>query len=73
MTTMLGVINHTFLSLISKKKEARSMGYFRSTAMCNTVYKIVTKVIANRLNWFSTKSSQKNKVDLLLAGPLWKA
>lgn len=46
---MLGALNHTFLSFILKKCCPREMGDFKPIALCNTVYKIVTKVIANRL------------------------
>lgn len=47
--TMLGSVNHTFLSLIPKKKEPQAMSDFRPIAFCNTIYKVVTKIIANRL------------------------
>ncbi|XP_059075295.1 uncharacterized protein LOC131875241 [Cryptomeria japonica] len=50
--TMLGEINHTFLALIPKKKNPEIMSDFRPISLYNTVYKIVTKVIANRPKLF---------------------
>lgn len=47
--TMLGAINHTFLPLIPKKEGPQSMGDFRPITLCNTVHKVVTKIIANRI------------------------
>lgn len=47
--TMLGAINHTFLALIPKKSYPQKMGDFRPNALCNIIYKIVTKIISNGL------------------------
>ena len=41
--------NATFLTLILKGEGADTIGKFRPIALCNFIYKIVTKVIANRL------------------------
>ena len=48
-TTMLGSLNHTFLSLIPEKRNAQAMGDYRLTSLINTMYMIVTKVMTNRL------------------------
>lgn len=42
-------MNETHLILIPKKKHYETPADFRPISLCNVVYKIVSKVIANRL------------------------
>jgi len=42
-----GTLNATFLALIPKCENLGSFGYFRTIALCNLAYKIITKNIAN--------------------------
>jgi hypothetical protein len=44
-----GGTNSSFLALIPKEKGAINFGRFRPISLCNTSYKILTKVIANRI------------------------
>ena len=46
---MLKAFNATFLALIPKEKEANMVEKFRPIALCNVIYKIVSKLVANRL------------------------
>ena len=45
----LEAINHTYVALIPKKKWADYLVGFRQISLCNVVYKLVRKVIANNL------------------------
>jgi hypothetical protein len=43
-------INKTFMALIPKSHEAYSVGEYRPISLCNVVYKLIAKALANRLN-----------------------
>eukprot|EP00253_Pinus_taeda_P008198 PITA_08198 len=47
--TILKVLNTSFISLIPKQDNAQTLDRFRPIAICNVVYKIISKVVANRL------------------------
>lgn len=47
--TILKSLNSTFIALIPKVEEANKPEKFRPIALCNVIYKIISKVIANRL------------------------
>lgn len=42
-------INHTFLTLVSKNIPARAYADFRPIACCNTIYKIISKTLFERM------------------------
>ena len=42
-------LNHTFITLISKVKSPEYITEFCPIALCNILYKLVSKVLANRL------------------------
>ena len=46
---MLPKINHTNIVLIPKVKDLEKMFDFRQISLCNVIYKIISKVLANRL------------------------
>ena len=46
---LLKALNETFIALIPKQEKAVTSDGFHPIALCNVVYKIVSKVIANQL------------------------
>lgn len=48
-SSILKSLNSTFITLIPKEEEANTPSKFRPIALCNFLYKIISKVIANRL------------------------
>ena len=46
---MLSEINQTFIALIPKTDNPTSINHYRPISLCNTIYKIISKILANRL------------------------
>lgn len=54
-------LNRTFITLILKKTTTETMADFRPISLCNVVYKLVSKVLANRLKIFLDKIVSVNQ------------
>lgn len=39
-------LNHTFISLIPKNQKVHEVKHFHPIALCNLIYKIITKILA---------------------------
>ncbi|XP_020266328.1 uncharacterized protein LOC109841800 [Asparagus officinalis] len=59
--SLLKQINHTFLTLVPKSKEATSIQDYRPISCCNVIYKIITKILANRLKLVIGELISKNQ------------
>lgn len=46
---ILTILNHTFITLISKKKQPSIVMDYPSISLCNVLYKLISKIITNRL------------------------
>ncbi|KAK1316673.1 hypothetical protein QJS10_CPA05g01847 [Acorus calamus] len=46
---LLKQVSHSFITLIPKTANADSLDHFRPISLCNSLYKIITKVLASRL------------------------
>ena len=47
--TLPHLVNHTFITLIPKTENPEYVTHFRPISLCNVLYKIFSKVLANRL------------------------
>lgn len=45
----LSQLNHTYIALIPKVHKPRKVTKFRPISLCNVIYRIIAKTIANRM------------------------
>lgn len=53
-------MNKTFLVLIPKLKNASNFNHFRPISLCNFYYKVVSKILANKLRKFLNRIISPN-------------
>lgn len=61
----IGEVNHTLLTLIFKVIDPSRPSDFRPIALCNVIYKIVTKVLANRIKPILPSIISKNQTSFI--------
>lgn len=54
-------INSTILALIPKKEDSKTMKDFRPISCCNVIYKVISKILANRLKLILPKFISPNQ------------
>jgi hypothetical protein len=47
--SMVGSLNSTFLTLIPKANKPKTFDDFRPISLCNLCYKVISKIISNRI------------------------
>ena len=58
---MLTKVNHTFVTLVPKSANAALLSDFRLISCCNTLYKLLSKFLANRLQKVIGELISKNQ------------
>jgi hypothetical protein len=58
-------LNSTFLALIPKVNKPSSFGDFRPIALCNLCYKLIAKIIANRIKPILSRTLSGEKLGFL--------
>jgi hypothetical protein len=53
---IVGRLNSTFLTLIPKANKPATFGDFRPISLCNLSYKLISKIIANRIKPILSRS-----------------
>ena len=66
-----GSTNSTFLALIPKEKEAHSFERFRPISLCNIGYKLIMKIIANRLKYILPHLIPENQGGFVKGRKIW--
>lgn len=55
-------VNATVIALIPKVTGASKLVDFRPISLCNTVYKVISRILASRLRMFTSDAVQRNQV-----------
>lgn len=70
-TLNTGPLDYTFICHIPKKEGAKSASNFRSISLINSVQKIISKVLTNRLEGVLKELSPRPSLRFLKDGSFW--
>jgi hypothetical protein len=62
---IIGGLNSTFLALIPKVNKPVTFGDFRPISLCNLYYKLISKIIANQIKPFLSRSLSAEQLGFL--------
>jgi hypothetical protein len=62
---IVGSLNSTFLALIPKANKPTTFGDFRPISLCNLCYKLISKIIANRIKPILSRSLSAEQLGFL--------
>ena len=71
--SLLAEINYSFITLIPKKDGLEHPGDFHPIVLCNTIYKIFSKIMANRLKEYLPKLISEEQTILSQGDLFWMA
>ena len=66
-----GITNSTFMDLIPKEKYALSFDRFQPISLCNIGYKIITKIMVNRLKNIPPRIIPENQGGFIKGRKIW--
>eukprot|EP00253_Pinus_taeda_P031736 PITA_31736 len=66
MHWILPSLNFTFIALVPKVEDSSTPDKFRTIALCNVIYKIISKIFANRLKPLLLFSSFQSRQGMIL-------
>ena len=64
-SVVLESLNSTFIALISKVEQPRKVSDFHPISLCNVIYKLISKVLVNRLKNFLAKAIPESQSSFL--------
>jgi hypothetical protein len=62
---VLGAMNAMFIALILEKNDPKTFNDYKPVSLCNCVYKIIPKILANKIKGVLSKVIFKEKIRFL--------
>lgn len=65
-------MNHNFVTLVPKKDKPQSISDYRPISCANIFYKIISKILCNRLKWFLPVLIAENQFSFIPKKKYWR-